>query len=541
MPAGHDLRLVITGISLATICGSNEDFHSHMADSERHPFLQGLSKHRGAPPTVVIIFGASGDLTARKLIPAVYNLACDNLLPADFFLVGYGRTAIPDDQFRKLAADAIKEFSRRELQPEVWDRVARNTTYVAGGYDEKPAFDRLAAHIDGIEKQLGRDLQTLFYISTPPSVFAPILKCLGASGLATRHASHPLHSKVIIEKPFGRDLASAEALNTTIRSVFEEHQVYRIDHYLGKETVQDLLVQRFANAIFEPLWNRNFIDSVQITVAEEVGVGTRGGYYEQAGCLRDMIQNHTMQLVALTAMEPPVSLEAEAIRDEKVKLLRAIQPLALGAGGDVARAQYGSGMIGGKMVKGYLEEEGINAQSRTETYAAIRLSINNWRWQGVPFYLRSGKRMARRVTEIAINFKRPPGTLFNEDGRFDLAANTLSFQIQPDEGLSMVLNTKIPGLETRTQPVKMNFRYATTFGSNTPEAYERLVLDAMIGDGTLFIRGDEALASWKLYTPILEAWTAAGREGMDTYAAGSWGPPSADALLDARGNAWRQP
>jgi glucose-6-phosphate 1-dehydrogenase len=283
------------------------------------------------------------------------------------------------------------------------------------------------------------------------------------------------------------------------------------------------------------------VDSVQITVAEEVGVGTRGGYYEQSGALRDMIQNHTMQLVALTAMEPPVSLEAEAIRDEKVKLLRAIQPLSVADGGDVTRAQYGPGMIGGKAVRSYLEEEGINPQSATETYAAIRLSINNWRWQGVPFYLRSGKRMARRVSEIAVNFKRPPGTLFAEGDRYQLAANTLSFQIQPDEGLSMVLNTKIPGLETRTQPVKMNFRYATTFGSNTPEAYERLVLDAMIGDGTLFIRGDEALASWQLYTPVLESWARAGRVGMESYVAGSWGPAGAEALLQPNQHEWRQP
>jgi glucose-6-phosphate 1-dehydrogenase len=512
-----------------------------MADPQRHPFLHGLSKHRGAPPTVVVIFGASGDLTARKLIPAVYNLAADNLLPADFFLVGYGRTSIPDEEFRKVASDAIKEFSRRELNAEVWGRVATHTSYVAGGYDDKAAFDRLEQHIDTIERKLGRELQVLFYISTPPSVFAPILKMLGASGLAARHRDHPLHSKVIIEKPFGRDLASARALNETIQSVFDERQVYRIDHYLGKETVQDLMVQRFANTIFEPLWNRNFIDSVQISVAEEVGVGTRGGYYEQSGALRDMIQNHTMQLVALTAMEPPVSLEAEAIRDEKVKLLRAIQPLALGPDGDTVRAQYAEGMIGGKHVKGYLQEEGIAPQSRTETYAAVRLSINNWRWQGVPFYLRSGKRMARRVSEIAINFKCPPGTLFAEDGKFDLTANTLSFQIQPDEGMSLILNTKIPGLETRTQPVKMNFRYATTFGSDTPEAYERLVLDAMIGDGTLFIRGDEALASWNLYTPVLEAWAAAGREGMDSYAAGSWGPACADRLLQRSNREWRRP
>ncbi|HVW20626.1 MAG TPA: glucose-6-phosphate dehydrogenase [Opitutaceae bacterium] len=513
-----------------------------MSESERHPFLQGLSKHRGAPPTVVVIFGASGDLTARKLIPAIYNLALDNLLPADFFLVGYGRKPMPDAKFRKAAADAIKEFSRRDLKPEVWNRVAAHTSYVAGDYSDKAAFKKLAAHIAKIEKQVGRELQSLFYVSTPPTVFEPILRNLGSSGLAGRHAGKGHQSKVVIEKPFGRDLGSARQLNATLRSVFEENQVFRIDHYLGKETVQDLLVQRFANAIFEPLWNRNFIDSVQITVAEEVGVESRAGYYEESGCLRDMIQNHTMQLLALTAMEPPVSLDAEAVRDEKVKVLKAIQPLTLGPGGDVARAQYAAGLAAGKPVPGYLEEKGVSAESATETYAAIRLSINNWRWQGVPFYLRSGKRMPRRVSEIAVQFKRPPGTLFAaENGRFDVAANTLSFQIQPDEGLSLILNGKIPGLETRMQPVKMSFRYATTFGSNTPEAYERLFLDAMIGDGTLFIRGDEAETSWKLYTPVLDFWKTLGREGMDSYAAGSWGPPSAEALLAKNGHLWRQP
>jgi glucose-6-phosphate 1-dehydrogenase len=513
-----------------------------MAETGRHPFLQGLSKHRGAPPTVVVIFGASGDLTARKLLPAVYNLSHDNLLPADFHLVGFGRKVMADEEFRAAAAAAVKEFSRREPEPEVWARVAARTAYVAGGYDEPAAYQRLAAQLAELERQLGRDLQRIFYVSTPPSVFAPIIEQLGACGLAAVHRDTPLHSKVIIEKPFGKDLASALALNAAIRGVFAEHQVYRIDHYLGKETVQDLLVQRFANAIFEPLWNRNFIASVQITVAEEVGVGLRGGYYEQSGCLRDMLQNHTMQLLALTAMEPPGSLAPEAIRDEKVKVLNAIQPLVVGPGGDVARAQYAAGMVAGRPVPGYLEEEGIAAASATETYAALRLSINNWRWQGVPFYLRSGKRLARRVSEIAVNFRRPPGTLFaGETARFDLAANTLAFQIQPDEGLSLILNTKIPGLETRTQPVKMNFRYATTFGSNTAEAYERLVLDAIIGDGTLFIRGDETEASWRLYTPVLESWRAAGREGMDTYPAGSWGPASAEALLAGAQHRWRQP
>jgi glucose-6-phosphate 1-dehydrogenase len=494
-----------------------------MPDSERHPFLEGLSKHRGAPPTVVVIFGASGDLTARKLIPAIYNLSYDNLLPADFHLVGYGRKPISDDEFRTMASSAVKDFSRRELDAEVWGRIAANTTYVSGEYDEKAGFERLAAHINDIEKGVGSEVQSLFYISTPPSVFEPIIKNLGASGLG------------------GRDLDSARVLNGQLRSVFEESHVFRIDHYLGKETVQDLLVQRFANSIFEPLWNRNYIDSVQITVAEDQGVGTRAGYYEESGCLRDMIQNHTTQLLALTAMEPPGSFDAEALRDEKVKVLKAIDSIALGPDADVARAQYTAGMTGGKSVPGYLQEKGISPTSVTETYAAIRLSINNWRWQGVPFYLRSGKRMPRRVSEIAIQFKRPPGTIFPQKEGFNLAANTLSFQIQPDEGLSLILNAKVPGLDTRTQPVKMSFRYATTFGSNTPEAYERLVLDAMIGDGTLFIRGDEAETSWKIYTPVLNYWQSQGRAGMEGYSAGSWGPEGADKLLTSRGHVWRQP
>jgi glucose-6-phosphate 1-dehydrogenase len=513
-----------------------------MADQERHPFLHGLSKHRGSPPTAVVIFGASGDLTARKLIPAIYNLAYDGLLPADFYLIGYGRKPIPDAEFQKLAGDAIREFSRRELKEDVWARLAARTIYVSGGYDEKPAFDRLAARISGLEKDIGQQLQALFYISTPPTVFAPIIQNLGASGLASKHLRQAHQSKVIIEKPFGRDLASAVALNKELTSVFSEEQVFRIDHYLGKETVQDLLVQRFANAIFEPIWNRNFIDHVQITVAEQVGVEARAGYYEQSGCLRDMIQNHTMQLLALTAMEAPVSLDAESVRDEKVKVLKAIQPLQLGgANSDVTRAQYAEGVISGKPTKNYLQEPGVAKDSATETYAALRLSINNWRWQGVPFYLRSGKHLARRVSEIAIRFKRAPGSLFAESERFQLAPNTLAFQIQPDEGLSLILNAKIPGLETRTQPVKMNFKYATTFGSNTPEAYERLVLDAMIGDGTLFIRGDETERSWQLCTPVLEYWATQGRAGMDNYASGSWGPKSAEALLAANGHAWREP
>jgi glucose-6-phosphate 1-dehydrogenase len=515
-----------------------------MPEIPLHPFLQGLSKHRGAPPTVVVIFGASGDLTARKLIPAIYNLSYDNLLPADFHLVGYGRKAIPDEEFRTMAAAAIKDFSRRELDADVWARVAANTTYVSGGYDEKVGFDRLAAHIKEIEKAVGSEVQSLFYISTPPSVFGPIIQNLGASGLGGMYLGSPRHSKVIIEKPFGRDLDSARALNAELRSVFEEGQVYRIDHYLGKETVQDLLVQRFANAIFEPLWNRNYIDSVQITVAEDQGVGTRSGLLRA-------------ERVPARHDPEPHDAAARAHGDGAPGLLRgrgAARRKGQGAQGDradrarcpsadTARAQYAAGMTGGKKRAGLPQEKGIAPQSATETFAALRLSINNWRWQGVPFYLRSRQAHARRVTEIAVQLKCPARHHFRGARRTlpDLAPNTLSFQIQPDEGLSLVLNAKIPGLETHTQPVKMNFRYATTFGSNTPEAYERLVLDAMIGDGTLFIRGDEAETSWRLYTPVLDFWRDQGRDGLDTYPAGSWGPPGAEALLARDDNVWRQP
>ena len=513
-----------------------------METTQRHPFLQGLSKHRGAATTAVVIFGASGDLTSRKLIPAIYNLGVDHLLPSDFFLIGYGRKPIADEAYRKMSKESTEKFSRRPLEAEVWDRLENHLFYQQGGYDDPEAFNRLAARIDELESSLGRELQLLFYISTPPQVFAPILDNLGKCGLAKRRLNSDLFSRVIIEKPFGRDLESARNLNRVILREFEEKQVYRIDHYLGKETVQDLLVNRFANAIFEPIWNRQYVSCVQITVAEALGVGSRGGYYDKSGAMRDMIQNHTMQLLSLIAMEPPVSLDPEAIRDEKVKVLKAIQPLNLGnEDPDVVRARYSEGLIGGEPVPGYTEEEGIPEDTCTESYAALRLSINNWRWKGVPFYMRSGKRLARRVSEIAIQFKRPPGILFSEDARYDLAPNTMVLRIQPDEGSTLLLNAKVPGLETRTQPVKMHFHYETTFGSNTPEAYERLILDCMVGDNTLFIRGDETEASWNLISPVLDFWESRRDCGLETYSAGSWGPLAAERLLWKNKHEWRRP
>ena len=510
-----------------------------MSETDRHPFLSGLSKHRGAQPTCVVIFGASGDLAARKLLPALYNLAVDSLLPADFHLIGFGRKPIPDSEFRAQSAKDIAKFSRRDFRPEIWKRIEDHSSYQAGGYDEAAAFESLKAKIAAAEKHAGRPLQVVFYVSTPPTVFDPILENLGRSGLASRHLGTPLESKVIIEKPFGKDLKSAVHLNAVAARNFRESQIFRIDHYLGKETVQDLLVQRFANPIFEPLWNRRHVDHVQITVAEELGVGTRGGYYDGSGATRDMLQNHTMQLLALTAMEQPRSLSAEHIRDEKVKLLECVQALRLGPGGDAVRAQYGEGLAGGERVPGYLSEKDIPADSATETFCALRLSIENSRWSGVPFYMRSGKRLARRVSEIAIQFKQPESGLFAGDARYDLSPNRLVIQIQPDEGTTLVLNSKVPGLEPRTQPVRLSFRYATTYGSNTPEAYERLILDGIVGDRTLFIRGDETEASWRLFTPLLESWQQQGREGVETYSAGSWGPAGADALLAAHGHVWR--
>lgn len=497
-------------------------------------------QYRIAAPTVIVIFGASGDLTARKLIPALFNLSQDNLLPNDFYLIGFGRKKLSTQEFIASTRESISKFSRRPLNQEAWNPIEEHMFFQTGNYDDPAAYKLLHNHILNIEKKIGLDLQILFYISTPPDLFKPILENLGSSGLASHLKGTHLVSKIIIEKPFGRDLTSAKELNCIIRKEFSEDQIYRIDHYLGKETVQDLLVLRFANSIFEPIWNLKYVEYVEITVAEDIGVDSRAGYYDQSGALRDMIQNHTMQLLSLVAMEPPISIRSDDIRNEKVKLLKAIQPVNLQIhSGDVVRAQYTEGLIHGQKVVGYLDEKGINPQSSIETYVALRLNINNWRWNGVPFYIRSGKRMSRRASEIAIHFRYPPNYLFKDSNKFELAQNILVIQIQPDEGTTLLFNSKIPGLETRIQPVNMHFKYATTFGSNTPEAYERLILDAIFGDSTLFIRGDETETSWQLYTPILEFWQNNGNKGLETYSAGSWGPIAADLLLAEQKHSWR--
>jgi len=497
------------------------------------------SSRRTLPPTIIIIFGASGDLTARKLVPALFNLGIDNLLPMNFHLIGFGRKSISDDVFREGLKNSLKSYSRRAVQEEIWSKMEPHVSFHAGEYNDLNAFVSLKEKIDFIQADLNESVQCIFYLSTPPSGFLPILDNLGNSGLARLNQNTEAASKVIVEKPFGRDLLSARELNQVINRRFSESQVFRIDHYLGKETVQSLLVQRFANSIFEPVWNRNYVSCVQITVAEDLGVGSRAGYYDRSGAMRDMIQNHVMQLLALTTMEPPSSLNPEAIRDEKVKALQAIKPLSRdNSHAEVVRGVYTEGLVAGEKAIGYLEEQDVPSSSHTETYAALCLQLDNWRWKGVPFYIRSGKRLKQKVSEIVVQFTRPPAILFGKNAKQPLSPNLLKIRIQPDEGVSLSLNSKTPGLETKLQPVNLSFGYDTTFGSNTPEAYERLILDAMAGDGTLFIRGDEAEQSWGLLSPVLDSWQMLGNQGLESYSAGTWGPLEADKLLLNRGHEW---
>jgi glucose-6-phosphate 1-dehydrogenase len=514
-----------------------------MPATHDNPLREGLRAARTAPPNTVVIFGASGDLTQRKLVPALYNLALERLLPAGFAIVGVARRDISNENFREQMLAGINQFSRnRPADPAIWDSFAKGICYHQGNFTDPEAYQRLADLLDEMDRAHGTGGNRLFYLATPPDYFDDILKHLGEAGLTRQNENGRGWVRVVIEKPFGRDLDTAQDLNRKVHAVLDESQVYRIDHYLGKETVQNILVFRFANGIFEPLWDRRYVDHVQITVSESVGVEGRAGFYETAGVIRDIIQNHMLQVMTLVAMEPPVNFAANAVRDEKVKVLRAVRPIEPEEVGQfTVRGQYGPGSVNGKRAPGYREEPGVAPDSVTETFAAFKFYVDNWRWAGVPFYLRSGKRMPRRVTEVAIQFKQPPLVLFGEAATSGLGPNVLAIRIQPDEGISLRFGSKVPGPAAQVRSVTMDFRYGALFGGEPPEAYERLLLDCMVGDGTLFARSDEVESAWQLITKILAGWQAARPAGLTNYDAGTWGPPEADALIERDGRAWRRP
>jgi glucose-6-phosphate 1-dehydrogenase len=490
---------------------------------------------RLAPPATVTVVGASGDLAARKLFPAIAALARDGLLPERFGLVGVARTRMTDEEFRAhLRGSAM-------VQSPKWSAIVQGARYVAGAYDEADTYRRLAEVLDEVEKACGaEDGNRLFYLAAVPAVFGDVVTALGSYG---QEATAPGRgwTRVVIEKPFGRDLESAEALDALCHRYFDESQIYRIDHYLGKETVQNVLALRFANAVFEPIWNRTYVDHVQVTVAEQLGVEGRAGFYEHAGALRDIVQNHVMQVVALTGMEPPASVEAKGIRDEKVKVIQAIEVLDPGrVAQDVVRAQYTAGAVEDESVAGYRDEPGVAEGSQTETYVAMKLSIDNWRWAGVPFYVRTGKRLAERVTEVSMQFQAVPHLPFAPAEAQGLQPNSMVLRIQPNEGISLAFGAKVPGQGFMVRSVAMDFSYAEAFHERPHDGYERLLLDALIGDPTLFIRTDEAESAWRVCQPILDAW-ASGVDGLARYPAGSWGPREAERLIERDGRRWRLP
>jgi glucose-6-phosphate 1-dehydrogenase len=508
---------------------------------------------RNPDPCSLVMFGVTGDLAHRKLIPALYDLGCHGILPFGTTLVGYGRQEMTDEQFRDLMQQAIDDhYGAEVVDGSMCERILANPRYIHGQFDDPEGYKRLGAALDELDDKGSRG-NRMFYLATPPSQFPVIVEQLGAAGLARRGAfdgdhagvdgARPGWTRVVIEKPFGRDLETAHDLDRVIGQVFDERQVYRIDHYLAKETVQNLLVLRFANGIFEPVWNRRYVDFVEITAAETLGVEHRGPYYEEAGALRDMITPHLIQLFTLVAMEPPAAFDADAVRDEKMKVLRAVRPIPPRSVHDWAvRAQYVAGRMDGERVPGYRQEERVAPDSHTETYAALKLLVDNWRWQGVPFYLRTGKRMARRVTEIAVHFKRPPVLLFQDAmAGGGLQPNVLVMHVQPDEGFSLSIESKLPGHAIALQPVAMDFRYGTTLHELPFSAYETVLVDAMEGDMTLFTRGDQAEEAWRIVGPVLEAWARPPERDLPIYEAGTWGPEAADALIARDGHSWRRP
>ena len=506
---------------------------------EPNPLREGLSTRAVPQPCAIVIFGATGDLTHRKLIPALYNLAADGELPPAVAIVGFARRPKSDDDFRKEMEEAVRKFSRQSVRDEIWKTFSQSLFYHQSEFGDEAGYKSLGERLEKTDNERGTRGNRLFYFAAGPDQFETILKNLKTAGL--NRAEEGSWARVIIEKPFGTDLASARELNRIVNDAFEESQTYRIDHFLGKETAQNILVLRFANAIFEPLWNTRYIDHLEITAAETLGVEARAGYYETAGALRDMVQNHLLQLLCLVAMEAPTDLRADSIRDEKVKVVRALRRIT---GSEVAknvvRAQYTEGAIGGQPVPGYRQEKGVGPKSMTETYVALHINIDNWRWADVPVYMRVGKRLPKSATEISVHFKKAPAVLFNKE-TVKIDQNVLVIRIQPDEGISLRMLAKIPGTSLRIEPVKMDFHYGTSFGKPSPEAYERLLLDAMGGDATLFARRDEVEEAWSFIDPIEEAWHAK-RDAPELYfyPSGSWGPEAADDSLARDGRAWRR-
>jgi glucose-6-phosphate 1-dehydrogenase len=498
--------------------------------------LQAAQRAERVPDAcVMVIFGASGDLTKRMLLPALFHLEKNGMLPENFAVVGVARRPL-GDTFAADMREGILAGEGATVDGAKLDAFVKKVHYHAMNFDDHDGYAKLKELLDSIDQQHGTGGGRLFYLATAPDYFTEIVQQLGNHGMAHEENRWV---RVIIEKPFGHDLSSARKLNDDVNQVFSEEQIFRIDHYLGKETVQNILVFRFANGIFEPLWNRNYVDHVQITAAESIGIEGRGPFYESAGALRDVMQNHMMELLAFVAMEPPVSFEAKAIRDEKIKVWRAVQPILLQ---DTVRGQYGPGVVGGQRTPGYRQEERVNPQSNTETYVALRLQIENWRWAGVPFYLRAGKRLANRSTGITVRFKQPPLRLFNNGKQSvceSIEPNLISMRIQPDEGISLRFAAKVPGPTMGNFPVDMNFNYKDAFGTSSANGYERLLLDAMLGDATLFSHRDGVEATWELMTPVLQGWAANPPKDFPNYAAGSWGPAAADAMLISDGRHWR--
>jgi glucose-6-phosphate 1-dehydrogenase len=539
IPAQPSPRPKDAPLTMREVRLSREGKRPSRAKPVENVLRDGLRLERVPDPSILVLFGATGDLAHRKVIPALYQLWRNNLLPHEFILLAIGRRPYEDETFRAEIHKSLEQYSRiLPLDKEAWESFAERITYQQLDFDDAAAFDTLSTHLDAIDAEHGTRGNRLYYLATQPIQFAEIVGQLGRVGLDHEHHDGGWR-RIVIEKPFGHDLDSAKRLNREVGKVFRESQVYRIDHYLGKETVRNLLVFRFGNGIFEPLWNRRYVDHVQITVAESIGIENRGAFYEQTGASRDVLQNHLLQLVSLVAMEPPATFEANALRDEKVKVLRAIEITPADVSHDVVRGQYGPGWVAATQVPAYRSEPDVDSASETETFIAAKLMIDDWRWSGVPFYVRTGKRLPKRATEIAIQYREVPHRLFKDEG-VEPDANLLAIRIQPDEGIMLRFGAKVPGLGLDVRSVTMDFTYGSAFSVDSPDAYETLILDALQGDASLFTRADEVEEAWSIVDPIIDAWASGPAPDFPNYDAGTWGPPDADELIARDGRHWRR-